>query len=372
MPEVPPMSGVRVLEVAQGVSGPYCGWLLACAGAEVTKIEPAEVGDYLRGVEPAGPDGDSAAFGAINSGKRSVTLAAGPAGVEESLRLLGGADVVICDGGAGEDPPWNDRWIVDHASERTVVCRTTPLGSDKPATELEVQAISGLNRYLGTVGEPPVRLGADMGLLLAGAFLFQAALAALLERDRSGRGQMVETSALASLASVASVMIAAVDDPDAWEGFHCLAAFYTPDYGVKTTTGAISFSAPRRNDEDWLRLCAELGAEKLAEKPEYAHDSGRTPRGKELSRELSEFTEGLSRDVVLESALRNNALAVPVQTYGEVFSHPQVAAIGAVYAGQDGDRLGPPWRINGVRPNPTAGVPAPGQDNGLAEEPGQA
>lgn len=357
MPEIAPLHGLKVVELAQGISGPYCGWLMANAGAEVVKVEPLPDGDYLRAFQPHGPDGSGAAFAAINCGKQSVALWPEEADSRETIRgLLESADVVILDEDADSDGEWTATWIVEHANAETVICRTSPCGGAGPATELEVQAMSGLTRYLGAIGDPPVRLGADVGSILAGAFLFQGALAALLERNASGKGQIVESSGLGALAAVSSVMIAALDEPDAWEGFHCMAATDPRDDGVATRDGAVSLSAPRRSDEEWIAFCQDLGAEKLSEDPDYAHASGRIPRMKKLNRDLSQYTKAYSRDEVLRIAQRHDALAVPVQDQQEVFQHPQAEAVDAVAATADGPRLAVPWRINGRRPKIEAGV----------------
>lgn len=353
--EIPPLEGVRVVELAQGISGPYCGWLMACAGAEVLKLEPSS-GDFLRHHEPPTPAGSSAAFAAINSGKRSAVLPEGELGRQMLVSLLGAADVVIVGERCGSDAV-DDAWIDAHIGAATVLCRTSARGDGVAATELEVQALSGLTRYLGAVMDAPIRMGADLGHVLAGSFLCQGALAALVERSTSGLGQTVETTALGSLAAVGSVMIAAVDGPDEWEGFHCRAAAYSRDGGVKTATGQIAFSSPRRSDEDWRAFCVSVSAGELGDNPVYATDKLRTPRSKELNRDLSRYTREIAREVVLEAAARHGALAVPVQRYDEVFAHPQVNAIDALTATADGHRLAPPWRINGRRPHPTSGVP---------------
>ncbi len=355
MTEVLPLAGVRVVELAQGVPGPYCGWLLACAGADVLKVEPSE-GDYLRRLEPVTPDG-SAAFAAINSGKRSAAFdIRSEAGRTRIAPLITEADVVILDESATDIRDW----LQSHLGAGTLVASVPALVDGVPASELELQAASGLSRYLGSLAEPPRRLGADLGGVISGAFLFQGVLAALFERESSGLGQEIEVTGVGGLAALASVMIAALDDPDVWEGFHCLAAGYSVDYGLQTDSGAISFSAPRRSDEDWQALCAELKADAMATNPLYEHDSGRTPRSKELNRELSAYTKAFQREEVLEVARRHEALAVPVQTYEEVFSHEQVRAIDAVRDTSDGPRLAPPWRINGHRPHPRSGVPVLG------------
>jgi CoA:oxalate CoA-transferase len=340
-----PLSGVRVVELAQGISGPYCGWLMAALGADVTKVE-AGGGDYVRGWTPTDKAGDSGLFRALNRGKRSVVHSA--AVVAE---LVGDADVVLTDGSLGDV----------RADERTVVCEITPTGDGSAATELEVQALAGLTRYIGAIGDAAVRIGADLTTTLAGSFGLQAVLAALLERQTSGRGQRVAVSALGSTLAVLSVMVAALDDPEEWGGFHCLAAAYPRDHGVTTSDGAISFSSPRRQDDAWIALCHELGADPLADDPRFATDALRTPRSKELNRELAQYTARLPTATVLAATHRHGGLGVPIQNYEQFFQHPQAQAMDLLDTSAGYTSLAAPWRIDGKRPHVTGRSPHLGE-----------
>jgi crotonobetainyl-CoA:carnitine CoA-transferase CaiB-like acyl-CoA transferase len=330
-----------VVELAQGIAGPYCGWLLESLGAAVTKVEPPD-GDYARGWAPVDESGEGALFRALNRGKRGVV---GGQGIE---RVLETADVIVVDAG----------WAIPESvleaqiARGAVVCRISPTGSDDVvATELEVQALAGVTRYVGTIGEAPVRVGADLAMTLGGAFGLQAILAALLEKQASGLGQSVEVSALGSLLAIMSVMVAALDDPAEWGGFHCLAAAYPRDRGVSTSDGAISFSSPRRSNEAWIALCHELGADALAEDENYLTDDLRTPRSKELNRDLAKYTVKLPTATVLEATHRHGGLGVPIQDYGRLFAHPQAQAMDLTDTSEGYTSLAAPWRVNGLRPH---------------------
>lgn len=355
------LEGLKVVEFAQGISGPYCGWLLSCAGAEVVKVEPAD-GDYARGFGPAPNGADSALFSAINTGKRLLTDA--EATDEALARLLADADVVIADRVSPRLPMRDLDWIRARLPATALLAVASPTETGESATELEIQAQSGLLRYLGAIGQPPVRLGADVGSVLCGSFLTQGVLAAHLERCRSGQGQEISASGVGALMAIASVMLAALDDPDEWEGFHCLSAGHPVEYGLKTADGALSFSAPRRDDEAWRAFCEELGAKALAADPMYLTGNDRVPRMKELMADLSQFTHGMPRENVLAAVERSGAMALPVQRHSEVFAQPQITAIDAVSSLPAGRRLAPPWRINGARPHPRHEVPGAGTPTG--------
>jgi crotonobetainyl-CoA:carnitine CoA-transferase CaiB-like acyl-CoA transferase len=345
-----PMSGLKVVEIGQGVATPYCGWLLAALGADVTKAEPPG-GDRARHWAPVADGTDqSAAFRALNRGKRLTGL--------DPLALgsaLADADVVIADTALddydAEDGGALRERITAAVGDSTVLCWVSEVAPGHPATELEVQALAGLTRYLGSIGEAPVRVGADLATTLAGAFGVQAVLAALIERQTSGRGQTVEVCALDGLLAVLSVMVAALDDPAEWGGFHCLAAAYPRDHGVPTSDGAISFSAPRRSDEAWRALCAELGADAVADDENFRTDAQRTPKSKELNRELAKYTVAFTTATVLEATHRHGGLGVPLQGYRQVFAHPQVEAMDVHDTAGGFDALAAPWRIDGHRPH---------------------
>lgn len=363
-PDTAPLAGVRVLEVAQGVAGPYCGLLLRALGAEVVKAEPV-AGDLARGWAPADPTtGDSAAFRALNRGKRLLPTPTGSsADLVDRLDAVD-ADVVLLDAAAeGFTAEELGRLAADREERGAVVCVLSAAG-DGPgtdeataaATELELQALAGLTRYLGAVGEAPVRVGADLATTLCGAFALSGVLAALLERHASGLGQRVEVPALGAMVSVMCVMISALDDPDDWTGFHLLAAGYPPDHGVRTADGAVAFSAPRRSDEEWVALCADLGAAPLADDERFRRDEQRVPRSKELARALERYTGDVRTADLLAATHRRGGLATAVQTYPEVFAHPQVEAIDPCDT-EGFTSLAAPWRIEGLRPHIDGAAP---------------
>jgi crotonobetainyl-CoA:carnitine CoA-transferase CaiB-like acyl-CoA transferase len=358
-----PLTGLRVLELSQGIAGPYCGLLLAATGADVLKLE-SPLGDPQRRLGPPFIGETSASYCTLNRGKRVAQTDWRSADGSRTLRsLLALADVVIVDRGnngfepvvelAGPDVAWNPR---------AIVCGISPAGeegplAEAPATELEVQGYSGMTRYLGSTDSAPVRLGADVGAILAGTFGYQAILAALHERDSSGQGQYVAVSGVGALASMETVMIAALTRPDAWDGFHCLAATYGPEHGVKTRDGAISFNAPRRSEAAWFSFCDEVGAAELTRHPDFDTEAKRVANSRELADAIEPYLRKFSTRDVVEITTRHGGIAVPVQNYAEYFAHPQAAAMEVadqweIESGEQFKALGMPWRLDGARPRP--------------------
>jgi crotonobetainyl-CoA:carnitine CoA-transferase CaiB-like acyl-CoA transferase len=362
-----PLAGVRVVDLTQGVSGPYCSHLLATLGAEVTKIEPPG-GDWLRGVGGPQVDGSSATFYALARGKRSVVLdLEDPAGDEALRRILRSSDVLLHDFTADEAErrrlaPSQLRGL----NPSIVDCSVTAYGergpwSELPATELEVQATAGVWRYLGVIGEHPVRIGADLTGVLGGCAAFQAVLAALVGDD--AKGQHVATSQLAAVTGANTVMIAALDQPDAWEGFHTNAATYPPDHGIATADGQIYYGQPLRSEQAWVEFCQEIGADELLDVPEFATREQRMPNQMMLRRALQPFFERIPTAELIEKVVRSDGIAVPVQSVDEVVSHPQIKALEIVVEATHTRALSAPWRAadGSLRPL-LAAAPAVGAD----------
>src|SRR6185312_15157373 len=127
--------------------------------------------------------------------------------------------------------------------------------------------------------------------------------------------------------SMQTVMIAALSRPDAWDGFHCLAATFAPEYGVRTSDGAVSFNAPRRSDEAWLAFAEETGSTELTRRPEFDTEAKRVANGRELCDAIETHLRKFSTEEIVEITIRHGGIAVPVQDYAAYFNHPQASAM---------------------------------------------
>jgi formyl-CoA transferase len=252
-------------------------------------------------------------------------------------------------------------------------CSITPLGetgpwSQLPATELEVQSLAGTGRYLGSLDAAPIRVGADVGGVLAGCTAVHAVLAGLLARDdaddpRAGGGQHVAVSQLGALMGTATVMIAALDCPDAWTGFHCNAAAYPPDQGIPTADGRLYYGQPLRSEEAWQSFCRDIGAEVLLEDPRFATRALRMPNMADLRQALAPYFVRFTTAELMERIVRSDGIGVPVQDYAALLEHPQLAAMGQIVETEQGQALGLPWRRRDDELTaPTAAAHAVGAD----------
>ena len=241
------LEGLRVIDVSQGAPGALCAMQLGDLGADVVKLEPP-AGDWLRSIGPflAGSGGaeESALFLQFQRNKRGIAVdLKTEAGAEILRRLLDGADVLV----EGYRPGAMARLgfgyeAVRARCPRLVYCSISGYGGEgplarSPAGEIDVQAIVGAHRHLGRPGGPPLRFGFDFAQHAAGLAGFQAILAALLWRERSGLGQHAETSLLAAFAAIHQWTFTAERSQDAIEGKAILGLTDPPDHGFETADG---------------------------------------------------------------------------------------------------------------------------------------
>ncbi len=362
---------LRVLELAEGVAGPVCGLQLADLGASIIKLEPPG-GDRSR---EWGPPADAAIFAHLNRGKRSVVLdPRTPAGRAALERLLPGVDVVVVQ----MDPPERQEagidWMAmcDH-HRHLVVCEIDDLGwrgplADLPGSELTVQALSGFTRYLGPCGGEPRRVGFEIAWMAAGMHAYQAVVAALYGRKRTGEGQLVRISTLGALLALKSILLAAQSDADAWNGFHLLGPGWPVDTGWTTRDGQVTFDFRHGERDRWVTFCRKVGLEHLPDDPDYAdwrstiyigdrrHTFGRVYQPVFAAMSSAEAS-GLINDL--------GGISVKFHDYAEVFAHPQVQLLEPLVVAGDGPgasrQLGSPFRVGGepprrrMRPAPALG-----------------
>jgi crotonobetainyl-CoA:carnitine CoA-transferase CaiB-like acyl-CoA transferase len=346
------LRGIRVLELARVLAGPYCGMLLGDMGAEVIKVERPGAGDDLRGWGPPfTDDGESTYFLSVNRNKRSVAVDlktdAGRAIVADLIRR---SDVVIENfrpGGMEKLGFGADE--LKRLNPRLVHCSITAYGTsgpmrDLPGYDVIVQALGGLMSVTGPADGPPTRVGVAMVDIATGLYAALGIVSALRERDRTGRGQRVETSLLAvELACMpnltAGYLMKGVRPRRLGNG-HPNAA----PYGVyRTSDGELVLAVG--NDVQWRRLCEAVGRPEYAEHPTWARNGDRQARRAELDEMLEQWfaswtTADLTRRLT-EFEVPNG----PIQDVGEALDSPQTEAMGSVVEIEDDH--GEPLRLVG-------------------------
>ncbi len=248
--------GFRVLDLTQGLCGPFCTMQLGDGGAEVIKIEPP-AGDFARRMGPPFVGEESAGFLSLNRNKRSVVLDLNSASGRDAVsRLARDADILVEDLGLGAANKIGLGYDqLSRINPKLIYCAISAFGEegplrDAPGSELVVQAMAEYTASLGRIGDPPVRAGADIASLNTGIFAAQAILAALFHRIRTGEGQRVTVSEFGSLLHMRGIMWTSMSDPDEWYGFHLDHYTKPPDYGYQAQDGALYFILRRGNSED--------------------------------------------------------------------------------------------------------------------------
>jgi len=196
-----PLSGVRILDLTLIMAGPYCTLILGDLGAEVIKIEKPGIGESSREMPPHFFEGQSAYFIAMNRNKKSMTLdLKSEAGKRIFYDLARKSDVVIDNFRPGVVKKLGvDFDTLKTMNPRIICCSISGYGQtgpfrDRPAFDLVIQARGGIMSYTGEPGQMPVRMGAPMGDLSGGLFASQGILAALYQREKTGRGQRIDIS----------------------------------------------------------------------------------------------------------------------------------------------------------------------------------
>ena len=361
------LDGVTVVDMTQGLAGPYASLLLADAGAKVIKVEPPD-GDYTRGWGPPFVDGVSAVFYHLNRNKEGVRLDLGKKEDREKLReLVKGAAILIEE----EGQPRMRRLGLSHeelAKENPglVYCTITPYGEkgplrNQPASELTLQAMSDFPNTLGVRGEEPVRMGPDMASLGTSLYVTHGILGALYHKWRTGEGQRVTVNMLGTLLHQESSVFPGTAYPDDWAGFNADCYDKPPDTGYQAKDRRIGLS-PMRKRELFPELLKALGMEEYLEHPIFQRPpqeimgaaAATTDVGQE-ARPIWEETFGKWDAHELVDVLnRFGSNSSVVNTYQDVVAHPHVAALGIFKEVMDA-RLGTvrfagsPWILQGVK-----------------------
>jgi crotonobetainyl-CoA:carnitine CoA-transferase CaiB-like acyl-CoA transferase len=319
--------------MGQIYNGPYCGLQLGFMGARVLKIEPPE-GDVVRRrkreVEPW-------PLVMLNSNKESVVLdLKQPRGKEIFLALVEKADVLIENFAAGVMDRLGIGWEVLHKlNPRLVYGGSSGFGLDGPyrdlaAMDVTIQAMSGITNATGDESGPPTKAGAAVCDFMAGIHLCTGILGALVQRERTGKGQRVEVAmheaAVTALASaMGAVMDGDVGIPDRTGNRHpALAIAPYNTYRCSDGYMAIFTSAERH----WVSLCELMDRRDLLQNPDYATIPGRAKRMPEIDDMVGAWTLGRTKDEILQALNEAHIPCAPVKTAREVACDPHLEARG--------------------------------------------
>ena len=323
-----PLSGVRVLDFTRFLAGPFCTMQLGDLGADVIKVEPPG-----RGREFSTVDGkDTYFFLSANRSKRSLCVdMTRDEGRDLLLRVIPHFDVLVENSRPGvmERRGLGPKRLLE-LHPGLIYVSISGFGStgpyrDRPGFDQIAQGMSGVMALTGTAETGPLRHGLAIGDLVAGLFAAQGALAALCARDRTGRGQLVETSLLEGLIGMlswgAGMYFESGRAPGPAGHHHPLASPYGR---FRAADGFLNIAAG--NQPIWERLCLGLGREEWKSDPRFADPASRLRHRDELTREIETV---LASGKVSEWVEQINEAGVPcgpVYTLDRVFADPQVLA----------------------------------------------
>jgi crotonobetainyl-CoA:carnitine CoA-transferase CaiB-like acyl-CoA transferase len=331
------LAGVRVVELARILAGPWIGQTLADLGADVVKVESPEGDDTRRWGPPfIETEGERAAayFHGCNRGKRSIVADfATERGREVVRRLAGRSDVLIENFKVGGLAKFGlDYESLRPLNPRLVYCSVTGFGQSGPYAERAGYdfLIQGMSGYMDVTGEPdgePQKVGVAISDLFTGLYGAIAIEAALIERERSGRGQQVDLALLdtmgAMLANQAMNYLASGVAPRRMGNAHPNIAPYQT---FPVSDGYLIVAVG--NDGQFARLCATLGLDALVDDKRFATNAARVANRSELERELSAKTRGWRRDELLAALEKAVVPAGPINTVAGLFADPQFVARG--------------------------------------------
>ena len=337
-----PLAGLKVLELARVLAGPFTGQILADLGADVIKVESPDGDDTRRWgppwIEREGPDGkihrEAAYYHACNRGKRSIIANfREKAELSRVKSLAKGADVVVENFKTGSLEKFGlDYDSLQAANPRLVYCSITGFGHDgprahEPGYDFVAQGMSGFMSVTGEPGGAPVKAGISISDLSTGVWAANAIQAALLMRTRTGLGQQIDMSLLdcsvALLSNQATYYFATGENPPRMGNAHAQVSAY----GVFSTKSGPVILAPA-NDRLFRKLLHVLNRNDLLDDPRFKPNEARIANRAELDTIIEEETALLDRDILLSRCHEASVPAGPINNLDEVFADPQIVARG--------------------------------------------
>lgn len=332
-----PLAGLKVIELARVLAGPWAGQTLSDLGCEVIKVE-SPAGDDTRQWGPpfVTRDDDQSAsyFHSTNRGKASVTVDfRTDAGVAQVKALLKDADILIENFKTGGLAKYG----LDYASlkeefPQLIYCSITGFGHTGPYAhragyDFIIQGMSGLMSVTGEADRQPQKSGMAITDIFTGIYATTAILAAVHQRSQTGRGQHIDMAlldcAVAIMGNQAMNYMTTGKPPGRMGNAH---PNLTPYEVFESSDGHLIIATG--NDGQYQRLCRLLGLDDMAESPDYARNADRVANRPEMIRRLNDATRLRERDDLLAACEANNVPAGPINDLSDVMADPQVVARG--------------------------------------------
>ncbi len=336
-----PLEKMKVIDFTSGLVGPACTAVLGTLGAEVVKVERAS-GDYSRKLGPM-INGESAIFLQLNHDKKSICINFDePESLDVIRALVKTADIVVEDFKPGEAESLGVGYDDLSLFRRDLIyCSIRPFWDKGPsgnseATELELQGLSGLMRWIGELGKEPVRLGADIAASSAGNFVFSAIMAAIYNKQRRHKGERIIVSELAAILYLAAHALLPMSGTDNWDGFWVTGPYDPAQTGFRTRTKPIMFGMMTKGDDQaratFQDFCKAIGLENMLQDAHFVGDCYRTlGLGRDIAKWRPLFEKAFATwdaDALVALVDRCGGLAAPLLTFSDLYNplHDQVKA----------------------------------------------
>ncbi len=320
-----PLSDLRVIEMGQLLAGPFCGQLLADFGAEVIKIEQPGSGDPMREWGREKPHGQSLWWPVIARNKKSIEVNARvPEGQDVIRELVKRSDILVENFRPGTMEKWGLGYDALAAiNPRLIMIRVSGYGQTGPYSKNAGygaigEAMGGLRYVVGDPSNPPSRAGISIGDTLAATFACLGGLMALHARERTGRGQIVDSAIYEAVLAVMENLITEYDKTGyVRERTGSILPNIAPSNVYPTKSGVFVLIAANQ-DTVFKRLAAAMGRPELAEDPLYATHTARGQRQAELDTMIADWTAGFERE---ELGALLDSHAVP---RGDIYRAPEM------------------------------------------------
>lgn len=327
-----PLEGLRVLDAATFIAGPYTAAILGEFGAEVVKVEQPGVGDPMRRFGTMTEKGDTLAWLSEARNKRSVTLNLREAeGQALFRRLAGQADVVIENFRPGTMERWGLGWDTLRAvNPRLVMLRVSGYGQtgpyrDRPGFARIAHAVGGLSHLAGMPGEAPVTPGStSLGDYMSGLYGAIGVLIALRHRDATGQGQMIDIGLYESVFRVLDELAPAYGVAGKVRDREGAGTLNACPHGHFECGDGQWLAIACTNDRMFGRLCQAMGRPDLAAR--FAVVADRLRDRMIVDGEVQAWCRTLSRAQVLEACLAEEVPAGPINSIADIFEDPHFAA----------------------------------------------
>jgi formyl-CoA transferase len=325
-----PLSGYRVLDLSRILAGPYCTMILGDQGAEVIKVERPDSGDDTRSWGPPFAGGESAYYLCCNRNKKSIAVdLKHPSGAELVRELAKVSDVLV----ENFTPGLTQRFGLDYETlrginPRLVYASITAYGQDgpyrdRPGYDMVLSAVGGLMWITGERDGNPCKVGVAITDVLTGIYASGAITAALLWRERSGRGQYLDISLLdaqvSALANIASNYLVAGQEATRWGTAH---ESIIPYQVFRTKDRPIAIAVA--NQKLWVNFCKLVGRPQWLEDPRFESNPKRVEHREVLLPLIDELMAQRTCDEWMEVFVEAAIPCGPVNDMEHLFADPQV------------------------------------------------